>query len=121
MMNNYNPLIEDLAWTLKNFKQRFEDFRDLPKEKLWEIENTPADPYWQAAQAVYILNKIGFGDCFYIDDFIKMVEEGYFIEEDGNGLFVDDEGNKLSRIICDVKWLKENKPENCHFIMWYNK
>lgn len=121
MMNNYNPLVEDLAWTLKNFKQKFEDFENLSKEKLWEIENTSADPYWQAAQAVYILNKIGYGDCYYVDDFIERVEEGCFIEYDGIGSFVDDEGNKLSRIICDVKWLKENKPENCHFIMWYNK
>ena len=121
MMKNYNPLIEDLAWTLKHFKQRFEDFGNLPREKRWDIENTPADPYWQAAQAIYILNKIGYGDCYYIDDFIEEVKNGNFTEYDGIGSFVDNEGNKLSRIICDDEWIEENKPENCNFVMWYNK
>lgn len=37
-MKNYNPLVEDFAWTLKNFKKRFEVFSNLPKENFGKLK-----------------------------------------------------------------------------------
>lgn len=124
MMNNIkidNFLIEDIMWTLKNFIPDIVEFQELPFSEQWAIEKTDKDPIWQAAHAALINAKIGFGDCFSIDTFIRNVETGDFIDDDGSGSWVDFEGNKIGPISCDAEWLKQNKPENAKFIMWYNK
>ena len=80
------------------------------KEKLGEIY----------AQAIRILFNRGFGDIMTVDNFIKDVEEGYFIDYDGQGYFCDMEGEKHECITCDVDWLKENR-KDYPFIIWYNR
>lgn len=110
-------LIEDIAWTLKNFAIKIKEWETTPS---WE-HNPDEDPYKQAAHAMLITAKIGYGDCYPIDTFIKNVETGNFIDYDGSGFWVDFEGNTISRIRCDVEWLENNQPENAKFIMWYNK
>lgn len=110
-------LIEDIAWTLRNFTIKIKEWEDTP---FWE-RNYNEDPYKQAAHAMLITAKIGYGDCYPIDIFIENVETGNFIDYDGSGFWVDSEGNKINRIICNVEWLENNQPENAKFIMWYNK
>ena len=110
-------LIEDIAWTLKNFAIKIKEWEATPS---WE-RNPNEDPYKQAAHAMLITAKIGYGDCYPIDTFIENVNDGSFIDDDGSGFWVDFEGNKISSIRCDANWLKQNKPENARFIMWYNK
>lgn len=110
-------LIEDIAWTLRNFTTKIKEWEETPS---WERDYNE-DPYKQAAHAMLIATKIGYGDCYPIDTFIENVKTGNFIDYDGSGFWVDFEGNKINRIICDVKWLKNNQPENARFIMWYNK
>ena len=120
MMNNIkidNFLIKDITWTLKNFSIKIKEWEAIP---IWD-RNPDQDPYKQAAHAMLIAAKIGFGDCYPIDTFIERVKDGSFIDDDGNGSWVDFEGNKISSIRCDTEWLKNNKPENAKFIMWYNK
>ena len=112
-----NWIIEDVAWTLKNFKSRIMDWEEL----LYSERNEDEDPYLMAANAMLIVSKIGFGDCFLIDDFIECVEDGGFIDDDGTGHWVDKEGNDLGYICCNVNWLKSNQPKDAKFIMWYNK
>lgn len=110
-------LIEDIAWTLRNFTAKIIDWEETSS---WERDHNE-DPYKQAAHAMLIATKIGYGDCYPIDTFIKEVRNGSFIDNDGSGSWVDFEGNKISSIKCDANWLKNNQPENARFIMWYNK
>lgn len=120
MMNNIkidNFLIKDITWTLKNFSIKIKEWEAIP---IWE-RNPDQDPYKQAANAMLITAKIGFGDCYPIDTFIEHVRDGSFIDDDGSGYFVNAEGDKISSIICDAKWLQNHIPENAKFIMWYNK
>ena len=110
-------LIEDIAWTLRNFTTKIKEWEDTHS---WE-RNYNKDPYKQAAHAMLITTKIGFGDCYPIDMFIENVRDGNFIDYDGSGYFVNAEGNKISSIMCNVKWLQDNIPEDAKFIMWFNK
>lgn len=110
-------LIENIAWTLKNFIIKIKEWEDTP---FWG-RNHNEDPYKQAAHAMLITAKIGFGDCYPIDTFIEEVKDGSFIDYDGSGFWVDSEGNEISPIRCNTEWLKNNQPENARFIMWYNK
>ena len=110
-------LIEDIAWTLRNFTDKIIDWEET---SFWERDYNE-DPYKQAAHAMLITTKIGFGDCYPIDTFIEEVKDGSFIDYDGSGFWVDSEGNEISSIRCNAEWLKQNKPENAKFIIWYNK
>lgn len=92
-------LIEDIAWTLRNFTAKIIDWEDTP---FWG-RNYNEDPYKQAAHAMLIATKIGYGDCYPIDTFIEEVINGGFIDYDGSGFWVDSEGNKINRIICNVE------------------
>lgn len=114
-INNF--IIQDITWTLKNFAIKIKEWEATP---IWE-RNPDQDPYKQAAHAMLITAKIGYGDCYPIDTFIERVMDGSFIDDDGSGYFVNAEGNKISSIICDTKWLQDHIPEDAKFIMWYNK
>lgn len=116
-MNINDFIIKDMAWTLRHFKDKIIEWENLPFQKRDENK----DPYELAANAMLIVTKIGFGSCFSIDDFIECVENGEFIDDDGVGRWIDKEGHNLGYIRCDVNWLKNNKPEDAKFIMWYNK
>lgn len=122
MNNNFefnDFLAEDIIWTLKNFSEKFKTWENMNWKS--RIESKKDDPYVIAARAVLIVAKKGYGECFMIDDFIRNVESGLFINSDGHGDWVDWYGNKIGSIQCDTNWLKNNKPEKANFIMWYNK
>ena len=110
-------LIEDITWTLKNFAIKIKEWEAT---SIWE-RNPDQDPYKQAAHAMLITARNGFGDCYPIDTFIEHVNNGSFIDYDGSGYFVNAEGDKISSIRCDTKWLQNHIPEDAKFIMWYNK
>ncbi len=112
-------LIKDVAFTLKNFKTKIDEWEHASISE--RMKNEDKNPYLLAANAALITANHGFGDCFSIDDFIKMVEEGYLIDYDGIGRWVDFQGNELGKIHCDANWLKDNIPEEAKFVMWFNK
>ena len=116
-----NFLIEDIKYTLKSFIPDIIQFLDLPYGEQWNREDTEEDSILQAAHAVLINAKIGYGQCFSIKHFIEDVETGGLIDYDGCGYWVNVEGNELGPISCNVEWLRNNKPKDAKFIMWYNK
>ena len=109
MTNKVKFLIEDMAWVLHNFTSYLNNHPDDFSAKI------------DCANAMWIISQKGYGDIYMIDDFLELVEEGYVIDYDGSGHWCDDEGNELGSIRCDVDWLKENKPEDAKFILWFNK
>lgn len=112
-----NIIIDEIHWTLKNFIDKFKEWEATP---YWERDNDK-NPYKQAAHAMLITAKIGFGDCFPIDKFIQDVEDGYFMDYDGSGYFVNEDGNQISSIRCNAEWLRNHTPEAAKFVMWFNK
>ncbi len=121
-MTNFNFTIfdvEDVTWTLKNFSEKIKQWESMSWEE--RIDKEEDDPYVLMAYAALITLKSGCGECFAIDDFIKIVSDGGFIDYDGVGHWVDLGGINLGNIKCEANWLKANKPDNAAFIMWYNK
>lgn len=111
MMNKW--LVEDIAWTLKNFQNKIVK---------WEQEKTYLDhfedsPYMDAARAALIVADKGFGDCYPIDDFKDAVKNSTFTTCDGTGVVVDEDGNKIEHF----NWSTQKIPDNAKFVMWYNK
>ena len=103
--------IDDLFWTAKYSN----DLKNI-------IKNNESDKHLKnLIQKLYIVAKIGFGDCFDINYFINAVKHGSFIDYDGVGDWVDKWGNDLGRIWCDVSYLKKQRPKDAAYIMWYNK
>ncbi len=108
---------EDLAWFLRRFIQDvaentvehsidYDDKRRLAKEYAHRIN------LWMC---------YGYGEIFSFEEFYKCVETGSFIDYDGTGCFIDNEtGEEVKTLRCN-DWLKENKPENSDYIMWFNK
>lgn len=111
----------DIEFSLTNFSPMLEQWFKMSESDRREFRNLKMDPWTQMAQAIRILVNIGFGDIFPIPQFIKEVEDGFFIDDDGSGAWVDADGNHLGNICCDADWLRKNQPENAVFIMWYNK
>lgn len=102
-------IINELYWILERFYNT--DYpEEILEEKLMDLAN-----------AVLIMSRKGYGDLYFIEDFIEEVAIGGFIDYDGRGEWVDAEGNAIDYIRCDVDWLLNNKPENAKFIAWYNK
>jgi hypothetical protein len=107
-------IIEDVAWTLRQF---FRDFKECE-----EINSNEAEILFnKAAHAALINAKHKCGMCMTYENFYDSVFFGGLIDYDGFGYFVDNEGNKIKDVYCDCDWLNENRPENCNFVMWYNK
>ena len=64
----------------------------------------------------------GYGTILSFDEFYECVKTGLFSDYDGTGYFIDNEtGEKVKPLTCNYKWLKNNKPENSDYIMWFNK
>lgn len=100
-INDYT--VKDMAWTLMHF---YPDLCDLePDEKLLK-----------AMRAVAITAKVGYGDCFPVENFMAYEKARIFIPYDGSGYFCDENGNE----ICSV-WSSDEVPENAKFVMWFNK
>ena len=64
----------------------------------------------------------GYGTILSFDEFYECVKTGSFIDYDGTGYFIDNEtGEKIKTLSCNCNWLKDNKPENSDYVMWFNK
>ena len=111
--------IEDVAWTIHNFKDDILEWENLDIHG--KINNEDKNPYYKIANAALIVANKGFGDCYDINDFINQVKEKFFTNYDGTGRFVDKDGNDLGTINCDANWLCKHIPDDAAFIMWYNK
>ena len=96
MMNKW--LVEDVAWTLKNFQNKIVKWED-------------------AARAALIVADKGFGDCYPIDDFKDAVKDSTFTAYDGTGVVIDEDGNEIERF----NWRTQEIPDNAKFVMWFNK
>ena len=107
-------IIEDISWTLRQFHREFQKCENISDDDTDAI-------YKQAAHTALINAKNKYGTCLTYDNFYDSVFFGGINEYDGCGYFVDNEGNKIKDIYCDCDWLNENRPENCNFIMWFNK
>ena len=64
--------------------------------------------------------KADYGYVMTVDDFIQSVEDGYFVDYDGSGVFADWEGNRKEHLCCDAGWLRENR-KDYPFVKWFNK
>ena len=69
-----------------------------------------------------IEQKIGYGDCFTIDEFIEEIQQGSINGYDGIGYFYDAIQDQETNIPVrmDPRWLKEHGLWFTH-VMWYNK
>ena len=114
-----NMTIEDVAWTIHNFKDDILEWENLDSSE--RFHNEDKNPYYKIANAALIVANKGFGDCYDVNDFINYVKEGYFTNYDGIGYFIDKDGNELGAINCDDNWLHKHIPTDAAFIMWYNK
>ena len=112
MMNKW--LIEDVAWTLKNFQDKIVKWEKQEKTYYDRFEDSP---YMDAARAALIVVNKGFGCCYPIDDFKDEVKDNTFTTYDGTGVVVDEDGNKIEHF----NWRTQEIPDNAKFIMWYNK
>lgn len=112
MMNKW--LVEDVAWTLKNFQDKIVKWEEECKNHYMDFEDSP---YIDAARAALIVADEGFGDCYPIDDFKKAVKGNTFTTYDGIGVVVDEDGNKIEHF----NWRTQEIPDNAKFVMWYNK
>lgn len=72
-------------------------------------------------KAIQYTVKNKYGIVFHIDDFIKDVECGGFIDYDGIGYALDIDGKEIEKIHCDTKYLKSLKRKGAIFIAWYNR
>lgn len=72
------------------------------------------------AQAIRIQCRQNYGYVMTIDDFVENVEDGYFIDYDGSGVFLDSEGKRHEYIRCNAKWLKTHQ-NDYKYVLWFNK
>lgn len=100
--------IDNLKWELSVILSCYSKSRKKNKNEI----------YTKALQYT-IKNK--FGLVFYIDDFIKDVESGVFIDYDGTGYALYENGKEIERIHCDVNYLKSIKKKDAIFVAWYNR
>lgn len=105
---------EDLKFIVYNFLYN-KNFEKMPyHESLQICENI--------LEAINIISKKGYGDCFMISDFIEIVKNGGFTNYDGFGYFIDKKGNKINDIVdVNYYWLEDNIPKNAKYILWFNK
>ena len=102
---NYN---EDLEWEIGVTLSHYAKSRKKNKKELY-------------TKAILINTQIGYGIVYVLDDFIHMVDSGYFIDYDGCGDALDINGEEICSIRCDVNFLQSLKNKGCEFIAWYNK
>lgn len=74
------------------------------------------------AHRINLWMNYGYGSIYPFGDFFSYVKDGDFIDYDGTGYFIDNEtGEKVKTLRCNCDWLRENKPENSDYVMWFNK
>lgn len=66
-----------------------------------------------------------YGDSFFIDDFIELVDEGSIMDYDGIGyLAILDEKGRIYEseimVLCDSTWLRYSA-NTFNAVMWYNR
>lgn len=72
-------------------------------------------------QAIRVQCQEKFGHIFVLDDFIHMVDEGYFMDYDGCGKSKTFYGETGPYISCSVDELKKIDSTLYPFVAWYNK
>lgn len=109
-----SSLFEDgLRWVLNEFPH---------KDKTYEDYNLHENTCKEFAHRINLWIKAGcIGNIYSFDEFYSIVKTGGFIDYDGSGEFIDEDGNKIAHIHCNCDWLVNNKPDNCNYVMWYNK
>ena len=98
IINHYNYKIKSVV----KYSKEYEDLQEL------------------YAQAIRLQCKQDYGHIFTVDDFIKHVEDGYFVDYDGSGVFLLEDGSRYGTIRCDVKWLNKFR-DRFSFVLWFNK
>lgn len=100
---------EDMAWSFSNFYPEI-------AEKMYDNGKSEWDPkFLECMQALAIVVKNDFGDCWPIDAFMEEVHCGMFTSYDGSGYFYDEDGNQVGNV-----W-DSYIPENAKFVLWFNK
>ena len=56
-----------------------------------------------------------------IDEFIRDVKGGLFIDYDGIGNALDKNENKICPIRCNVNFLRSLAKRGCVYIEWFNR
>lgn len=107
---------EDFEWILKRYASRIGEFKRNSLNSAAVQANIE-----ECAEILAIISKIGYGDCYSIQDFIEIVADGGFIDYDGSGYWSDANGNRLGPIYCNKDWLIKNKPKDAKYVLWYNK
>ena len=100
--------IDDMSWEIEVLLGDYTQSKKENKEELY-------------TKAIQYTVKTKYGIVFYIDDFIKDVERGDFIDYDGIGYALNIDGKEIEKIHCDVKYLKSIKKKGAMFIAWYNR
>lgn len=100
---------EDMAWSFGNFYPEI-------AEKMYNNGKSEWDPeFLECMQALAIVARYGFGDCYRVKDFMAEVHRGMFTPYDGDGDFYDENGNQVGNV-----W-DGYIPENAKFVLWFNK
>lgn len=73
------------------------------------------------AQAILLNVEHGNGIFYPMDDFIKSVDSGYFIDYDGFGKLLDANGDEIGYSRCNVAFLKNAKKKGAAYVAWFNK
>ena len=73
------------------------------------------------AQALRLQAPRDLGSVFFIQDFIKMVGQGWLTDYDGNGYLADFEGKEHDAVRCWIPALIQIDKEKYPFVFWYNK
>ena len=108
----------DIKWELgvllDCYTSRIKDVDKHDYDKKEKIKNL-------YAQAILLNVEHGYGLFFPIDDFIKRVDDGYFIDYDGFGKLLDANGKEIGYSKCNVPFLKKSKTNGAIYVAWFNK
>ena len=97
---------------INNYNERVKTVREysIEYDKLQELY----------AQAIRLQCKQDYGHIMILDDFIKYVEDGYFVDSDGSGVFLLTDGTRYSAVRCNADWLKQFR-DRFSYVLWFNK
>ena len=101
--------VKDMAWSFGNF------YPEIAEKMHNEVKGEWDPEFLECMQALAIVARYGFGDCYRIKDFMEEVHRGMFTPYDGDGNFYDENGNQVGNV-----W-DGDIPENAKFVLWFNK
>lgn len=108
----------DIKWELgvllNCYASKIKDVNKYDYDKIEEIKNL-------YAQAILLNVEHGYGLFLPIDDFIKSVDDGYFLDYDGSGKLLDATGKEIGYSKCNVAFLNKAKKDGAVYVVWFNK